>query len=355
MAKTFFDIFPTPKFIDFPTAGISVNESGLYFIKLARQRGKEILESYGFEEIPQGVLENGEIKKTADLVRVLSDLKRKHDLNFVKVSLPEDKAFLFRTSLPNISDYEIREALKFKIEENVPISLNEAVFDFYVTPDASDNRNKTLVVTVFPKEFLIPYLEVFEKGGLRPILFKVESQAISEALIEKGSLETFLIINIDRNKTGLYLSTGQLVQFSSSLNLGYPFLDSSKLNSMGKKEVAIDHRESGAKIYQKAESQKDEVFKEEVGQLLSYWDSINSKNHLPGKIKKVIACGEGALNKNFLDYFSSHFPISLEQANIWTNIFSFEKYIPDLTFEESLKYGAAAGLAIPNNSKKPII
>jgi Tfp pilus assembly PilM family ATPase len=46
--------------------------------------------------------------------------------------LPEEKAYLFTTSIPKVAQKDIRSAIEFKMEENVPIPASDLVFDFLV-------------------------------------------------------------------------------------------------------------------------------------------------------------------------------------------------------------------------------
>ncbi|NDF13372.1 MAG: hypothetical protein EB060_11240 [Proteobacteria bacterium] len=61
-------------------------------------------------------------------------VKKELGLSFVQVTLPEDKAYIFRTSIPKVSEAQVRQAIEFQLEENVPLSPAEAVFDFIVLP-----------------------------------------------------------------------------------------------------------------------------------------------------------------------------------------------------------------------------
>jgi type IV pilus assembly protein PilM len=341
MGKTFFDIFPAPKFINPPVAGLSLSDDGLCFIDLRSKNRKLVLERYGFAEIPDGLIVDGDIKKPSELVKVVSDFKSKHNLDLVGTVLPEEKAFLFRTTLPDMPDDEVREALHFKIEENVPISSDDAIFDFHVV--SKDKSGKTVVVTVLPKETVSQYLEVFYKSGLRPILLEVESQSVSRSVINQKDSGTHLIINVGKKKVGLFLIADNLVQFSSTLNFGKSFFDSVFARNSEKKQENFD--KETVKVY-KTEDNKEEVFKKEIETLLNYWESLGSSHGFKGSITKFISCGKGVLNQSFSDYFSLYFSIPLEIANVWTNVFSFEDYIPDLVFEDSLKYATAIGSAI---------
>ena len=135
MRHNFFDFFPTPRFITMPSSGLLLADENIFFVNLVRgKKGDLLLKEYGKEQISSGVIQNGDIKSPKEVVELLSNFRKKHNISFIKTSLPDEKAFLFRTTIPKMSLSEIREALQFKIEENVPILANEAIFDFQVLP-----------------------------------------------------------------------------------------------------------------------------------------------------------------------------------------------------------------------------
>lgn len=349
MGKTFFDIFPTPKFIDLPKVGLSLSDDGLYFIELETTKGKTSLKGYGSEKISSEAISGGEIKNPDEIIKIISNFKKKHGLNFVKATLPEEKAFLFRATLPNLSDDEMKEALFFKIEENVPISANDAIFDFCIVSE--NKESKTVVVTVMPKDTVYQYLNVYEKAGLHPFLFEVESQSVSRSVIKKDSKETSLVVNVGGEKIGLYLISNGLVHFSSTLNFGKSFFDSPSSIDKAEKVGSRETPENGVKVY-KLDNSKMDVFKEEIEKLMSYWDSLDTEGETKKPVSKIIGCGDGVLSKNFSEYFSSNFTIPMEIGNVWTNIFSLEENVPDLKFEDSLNYAAAVGLANSSEHKQ---
>ena len=64
------------------------------------------------------------------------------------------------------------------------------------------------------------------------------------------------------------------------------------------------------------------------------------------QIKKVILCGGDSNLVGLSEYFSVSMKVSVEMANVWVNITNTEKYIPDISFNQSLAFASALGLAL---------
>jgi len=346
MKKTFFDFFPTPKFITMPSAGLSLVDENIFFINLARSKGGGlVLKNYAEEQIPSMAIQNSDIKNPKEIVEVLNNFREKNNISFIKTSLPDEKAFLFRTTIPKMSLPEIREALQFKIEENVPLMANEAIFDFQVLPwEDPQAKEIQVVVSVISEEVVFNYLNIFKEGGLKPLLFEVESQSVARAVVEKGDMKPYIIINAGKKKIGIYIVDRGLVQFTSNLNLSDNFFSSLTFSH---KEENIRYKDEQAIVYARS-ADTERVLKDEVDKLLAYWSSFNPTSK--AKIEKIILCGESAIHPNIKNYFKNYFSFPVELANVWVNTSSLHGAVPDLSFEESFKYVAAIGLALPHNT-----
>ena len=89
--------------------------------------------------------------------------------------------------------------------------------------------------------------------------------------------------------------------------------------------------------------------RDELERYVSFWAT-----HAPGlhggekygPIKKIFLCGGDSNLLGLSEYLSHNIHIPVEHANVWTNLVSFDEYIPDITFHESLMYGSAIGAAL---------
>jgi len=347
MKTSFSDLFPSPKFLEMPVSGMSIDDSSIFFVQLGREKGKNVLKKYDSQDLPLGILKGGGIINPKELINILSDFKRKNNLSFLSVSLPEEKAFLFRTNIPPMPKEEIREALKFKIEENVPLSSDESLFDFYVVPNKDKNSSgNEVIVSVFPLAVINEFLDVFLKSGLSPVVFKIRSQSIAESVIKNGDNRPFLIVDLSNGRINLCVVNKRLVQFTSNILIEKDFFSSLTFASDKSAEGVV--KEEGANVF-KLSSDKEKFLKEEIDKLLSYWKSFSSFRSDLG-VEKIITCGEGVLDPNFKNYFSHYFSVAAEPADVWVNLISFTDYIPDLDFKNSLKYAPAIGAALSADS-----
>ncbi len=356
-SKAFFGMLPPPKFLEMPAVGLHIGNSAIRFIDLERKNAGFIPSRFAERKIPEGVMEAGYIKKPEELKKILISLKSEFGLRFVNASLPEERAYLFKTQTPKVSHAEIREILEFRLEENVPLSGGEAVFDFNVLPFLPNSSHLDISVTVLPSDFVASYTELLNQSGLTPLSFQVEAQAVSRAVITKDDPRTFLLANIGESRSSLAIVRGDVVYFSSTVSAGGRNIREVLRKHYGvsegeaenlKKEIGFAGNKKYEAVYSGLSGAISSL-KDEINKIINYWRTHQAKISPVSKndIAGIILCGHDSGLDGFLEYIESETKTKTEVGNVWKNTFSLEDYVPPISFLDSLDYAAAIGLALP--------
>ncbi len=328
--KTFFDFFPTPKFLDMPAPGLALTDSGLTFIEFGTNTKGFLIKRYGAAQLPKGLIENGVILDQEALIHALEDFRKSFNLRYIRTSLPEERAYLFQTLVPKVSEQDLRTAVEATIEENVPLSVSEVTFDYSVLPaQAGVSEDKVLVsVSVVPEALVLEYLSVFRDAGFVPLHFDIESQAVAKSLVKPSDAGVSLIVNLNQTKAGLYIVSQGAVNFTSTISIVSP----SSQTSVG----AVSSTYPGLS-----------ALMSEIKRVFLYWETkADREKHAVPSITKIILCGDEAFQEGVAGYISKELDIKVELGNVWTNVFSFDEYIPSIPLKDSLAYAPAVGLAL---------
>jgi len=324
---SFFDFFPTPRFLLLSDVGMVISDKSIQIVKFREKYSPDQKFSVvhcNEEILPRGAVISGVIHNRDEVVKVLKELRARYHFNFVRATLPEEKAYLFVTEFDQMPLEDLRDAIAFIIEENVPVSLAESVFYFDVIKSNLKSDKIKVAVSVLPQKEVEIYVEVFELAGITPVSFDIESQAIARALIFEGDTRTQLILNIGEAKTGLYVVEDEVVQFSSTPAFG-------------------SHMEEDGS-YGDLSSLKSEVRK-----LFSFWNTRLDRQGIPQrKIERILLTGEGATKEDFVSELMSGLEAPYVLADVWANVFSIKKHLPEIPFEASLSYASAIGVALPS-------
>lgn len=356
--RLFHQFFPPPRFLEMPAVGLDISDNAVSALELVRSKHAFAVGRFGRRILPKGSISGGYVNDKDAVVWEIRRLKDALKLDFVNASLSEEKAYLFKTEIPRVPRKEIRGVLEFKLEENVPIPVREAIFDYTLIAPAGQERDGHVSagVTVLPQKVVDTYIELLDTAGLTPLSFEIEAQAISRAVVAKGDRGTYLIVNFGEYKTGLFIVSEEVVHFTSTVGIG-----GAHITEALAKHLSVSAQEAG-RIKRDHATFRDKknvglflslmnvisVLKDEINKLAVYWRTHNSSTGAAdGTIGKVVLCGRDAGLTGFSEYLSLVFELPVEVGSVWRNVCSLEEYIPPLSFDESLDYAAAVGLALP--------
>jgi Tfp pilus assembly PilM family ATPase len=309
--KKFFKLFPPPKFLNAPYAGLDISDDAVHCIEYSKGMNGLVLHRYGALKLEPGIVESGYIKNEAELIKVLTPFVKELKIHTVKASLPEERMYLFKTDVPSIDERQIRQNIEFKLEENVPLSPSEALFFFDIIPNTKDADKIYVSVSVAPRDLVDSYLKVIRATGLDVVSFEIQPKAIARAVIPYNSSEVQIIVYCMSDKMGIYIVNAGVVSFTSTITIDSNF-DTS-------------------------------ILQNELKKVYLYW-----KERGEGKvINRIIITGKNAVKISDDSKISPNPSIPVEIAHVWQNAFSSDHYIPPVSFDDSLEYVIAAGLALP--------
>lgn len=349
-------LFPPPQYLTMPATGMDITDNTVRFLSLKTEKKGKLIEKRGDYKIPHGVVSHGKIVDKTKFIEILAQAKTEHNLSYIHVALPEEQAYVFQTTVPNksFSDAELRTVLEFKLEENVPVSSRELVFDYEVIPN--DGRSEAILnIVAFPLEIALDYADALHSAELRPLSFEIEVQAIARAVIPQHHGGTYMIVDFGKNRTGIAIVSEEILRFTSTVSVG-----GDSLSDAIQKHFDVDNEEADAikneKGFLRYKENKEvletlistvSVLRDEVRKHFNYWNSHAAENDInKGKIDKIILCGGGANLAGLAEYLASDMDVVVDVANVWTNTFSLNEFIPDIESRYSLAYATAVGLAL---------
>lgn len=356
----FAKFFPTPKFLTIPAVGIDISDNSIHLIEFEDKHGRKTLKKFDNYSIPSGVISKGEIKNIKTLTDILKKLKEDNGINFVRASLPEEKAYLFQTQIPNdVTDENIRSILEFKLEEYVPLSPGAAVFDYEILPDQEDSNLLNVVVAVYPKNTVEKYTTVFEDAGMTLLSLEIEAQAIKRSVVKEGDNGTYMIVDFGKTKTGLSIVSNNMLSFTSTLEVEEERLTNTIIKYLKVSETEVDrikNEEGLIKTRKNKELFRElmntvESFKDDINKHYRYWGTrVDEKGNRVDAIEKIIICGGNSNLAGLPEFLSSSLKVKVERANVWTNVFLFNDFVPEIDSFSSLSYATAIGLALRNTT-----
>lgn len=350
-------IFPPPKFLTMPAVGFDISADALRFIELKEDHGGLVVSRYATRNFPLGIIADGHVREKKKLQDAIASMAKEYKLGFANIALPEEQAYLANIHLPTLAPSEIRGAIELRLEEYVPISGAEAIFDYVVIDQQGKRRDGLdIVVSVLPRSAVDEYLEIFRGTGITPKTFEFESQAMARAVIPEGDNGTFMVVDIGKMITGVFVVASGVVQFSASLDIGGHHLTQAieralKLRYEEAETIKIVHGLVGGEKVAEAHGAILPAVSDLRTRLMrhyAYWQTHHGEK-IGGNIEAVFLTGGGANLRGLTEYIAMGLEAKVRLANPWTNVCSFDRYIPPIPQHESLGYTAAIGLALRNS------
>lgn len=315
--SSFFKLFPPPKFLEMPYAGIDISDSAVHCLMYAHGRHGLEVDRFGSRPLAKGVVEAGIIRDEKALTDAIRSLASELKITYVKASLPEERMYLFKTEVPDGTAAQIHENIELRLDENVPLSPSDAVFYFDLIRDLLPQGKHTASVSVAPRKFVESYLAVLESAGLLPVSFEVVPKSLARAIIPAGDTDTKLIMHLMADKVGFYIVDEGVVLFTSTVSWVLP---------------------------PAAPSEPDiEPLRAEMRKVYAYWEEHGQGDG----VSEIILCGHRAGEVARTLAGASHPLPKTRVADVWANAFSYDAYIPPISRDESLEYAVAAGVALP--------
>ena len=346
-----------PNYLSLDVAGIEICNDSVKYIEFFNKKGVFSIKNFGEVFLSPNIVKDGDILNKNSLIKALIEVKNNISSDFVRVSLPEEKTYIFEVALPSEIKTNIREALEFKIEENVPLKLAESIFEYEIIGDNQQLKNTIFSVSVAPQKVISDYTEVLDQAGLQPLSFEMESKMITSSVISKDDKRNSIIMNIKDDSTVLIAVIDGFVRLTSSISIG----ESAIRECLLKTGIFSDELVNG-KYFENDFSFETtytkesylslinifSIFKDEVEKFNEYTMNKfpNTKISSPKRVDRIILCGRGSTLPSLAKHINQNINAEIALANVWSNVFDIKETVSAMKFQDSLNFVTPVGLVV---------
>lgn len=345
--------------------GLDISDLSLKIIKL-KKSGKFLrLAAFRQEQIEPGLIKEGQVNDENKLAKAVKDafsrIKREVKTKYVVASLPEEKAFLQVIQMPKMPEEDLKSAVIYEAENYVPLPVEQLYIDSQIVkPVVNRLDHFDVLIAALPKKTVDPYLNCLKRAGLTPQALEIESLAVARALV-KAEISPFplLLLDLGATRTSFIIFSGHSLRFTGSIPVS-----SVKITEAISKELGLDLKKAES-LKIKYGIKKQDVFEavlpilidltEQVKKYLDYYRNHTSHEHLftdqraaaKQATAKVLLSGGGANLAGLAEFLKNELNLPVHLGNPWVNILPEPlKEVSQLSFEESLGYTTALGLAL---------
>ena len=312
--------------------GLDIGSSGIKLVQLKENRGRYILQKFGFKPLEPEVIVDGTVMDEGRVVTAIRELFDELNVKVkqVAVSISGHAVIIKKISLPPMPDDELEGQVKLAAEQYIPFDINEVNIDFHVLPPAEGEASEgemSVILVAAKKDKINELTELVKGAGLVPMVMDVDAFAIENmhainypmsqdettALVNVGA--SVMNINIVSKGTSLFTRDipigGNRYTESIQRELGLSYEDAEALKKGGKA--------SGSNQAAAAQSVIESVNAEvasEIARTIDYFKSTVTE----GEVQQVLLCGGGAQIAGLVKQLRDRMHAVVEVANPFAEV-----------------------------------
>jgi len=211
------DAFPPPRFVMMPSVALDISPNSIKYLSGTHAAVGYIPQTFREVFLPENTIVNGVVQDYDAFVSALREIHIENGKVFAFVSLPESALYLYTAELKGSGGYAaIRQQIEFSFNEHVPLSLQDAVYDFDIV---ETTRSGVLVsVTVAPREVITVYTRAFDEVGFMVRAIELEAHAIARSVSPVYKTpKVSMIVDVGHNRTGIIVAKNSVPIFSTTV------------------------------------------------------------------------------------------------------------------------------------------
>lgn len=332
--------------------GLDIGTSSIKVVSLKRNGNRIAVESLGVGATPpKGMLSESpdDLVLAADAVKKVvasANIKEKN----VNLSLPENQVYTKIVEMPSLSEKELAAALKYEMEQYVPLPLEQVKTDWQILGSNGATKGTTSVfIVAAPIQIIEKYEGIMEQAGFVASTIETEILSVVRSLFPIVNTPTASIV-VQMGATSTTIAVIRQGEILTVFTVDKGGLAVTRAISL---DLGIDLNQ--AESYKKAYGLNKEAFEGKVGKsLFPILESILGdirktlllfKEKFPEEqVNQVILSGGAAQLPGIDIYFTNQLNIQVVLGNVF-QIHDIQNVPPEIA-SEALSFNVVAGLAL---------
>lgn len=206
--------------------GLDLGSSYIKTIKLKESKGSYELELFDLYPLPPELIVDGSIIDSLRLVDSIKDMVRKAEIKTKDAVISisgHSSVIIKRISLPEMSEEDLSESIKFEAEQYVPFDIEDVNLDFQIIGPKEEPGQMDVILVAVKKDIINEYVSVIKEAGLNPIVVDIDAFALENMYginyeIEPG--KNVALLNIGASTINMSILKGGISVFTRDSSLG---------------------------------------------------------------------------------------------------------------------------------------
>jgi len=330
--------------------GLDIGSGYLKVVQLKDTKGGYELELFDMLPLPPELIVDGSIIDSLRLIDSLKELVKKAKIKTKDAVISiagHSSVIIKRVSLPEMSEEELSESIKFEAEQYIPFDIEDVNLDFQILGPKEEAGQMDVMLVAVKKDIINEYLSVVKEAGLNPLIVDVNSFALEniyEVSYEIEPDKNIAIVNIGASTINMNILKGGISVFTRDSAVGSNLHTEALQREFNLTYETAERLKKGEAVEnvspQDALSVMDLASEEIIGEVK------RSLEYFHEDINEVILSGGCALVKDFPKLLAEKIGIEVKVMEPLKNIKIPKRF--DITYIEEMVPMAvvAAGLAL---------
>ena len=149
----------------------------------------------------------------------------------VNISVSGPSTIIRYLSFPNMSDNDLKNALKFEAQKHIPFSIDEVNLDGYILREGLPDNKMQVLLAAVKKEFLSKRIKIIQDAGINVNIVDIDSVALINAFNfnyfqeeeekreENQKAQTLALLNIGAYMSNLNILEGRIPCLSRDIQI----------------------------------------------------------------------------------------------------------------------------------------
>ncbi len=289
--------------------------------------GNWSLSHYGYAPVDEKITSSNSAEGLRRLGEVImtaigqSGIKTKN----VVIGMPSNKTFTTVIDVPNMVEAELKNSIKYQIDQYIPTAINETKVDWALLGQSlHDPKQQEVLLASTPNAYAEERLEFIESLGFNVIAAEPDSIAMVRSLLPSGVNDARLIIDMGEHSTDLAITFGDSPRLVRSIPTGLGSLIKSAVQNLNVQEdqarqfilkfgLAPDRLEG--QVYRAIEGTLDN-FATELIKSIKFFQTRYPNTPVGG----ILLSGFSAVVPKLGEYISAKTGVASSLANPWQRV-----------------------------------
>jgi len=205
--------------------GLDIGSSSIKVCQLKETKKGVALLSFGMIPLPPEAIVDGALMNSTAIVDAIRELfqSQKIKAKDVAISVSGHSVILKKINLPQMTEEELEESLKWEAEQYIPFDINDVNIDHYTLNRDNGQGQMDVLLVAAKKDMINDYTSVVAEAGLSPVVVDVDAFAIQNQFelnygIPPG--ETVVLVNVGASVININVVSNSVSAFTRDISMG---------------------------------------------------------------------------------------------------------------------------------------